>query len=134
MTIRPDLDREAQLGERDLALPEELDEIGERSALTCPSCNGVLWRLRDERPLRYRCHTGHAFSSMSLEEASEQNVDDAMWKAIRAVHERIIFARERQRWARHAGNEADAAIEQARIDENEELAQMLRAATRVQES
>ena len=89
MTNRPDLDREAQLGESLTVLPEQLDEIGERSALTCPSCNGVLWRMYDERPLRYRCHTGHAFSSLTLEEATEQSAEDAVWGAIRAVHERI---------------------------------------------
>ncbi len=133
MTNRPDLDREAQLGESLTVSPEQLDEIGERSALTCPSCNGVLWRMHDERPLRYRCHTGHAFSSLTLEEASEQSVDDAIWSAIRAVHERIIFARERQRWAERAGNDVEMALEQARIDENEKLAEILRSATRAQE-
>ena len=133
MTNRPDLDREAQLGESLTVLPEQLDEIGERSALTCPSCNGVLWRMYDERPLRYRCHTGHAFSSLTLEEATEQSAEDAVWGAIRAVHERIIFARERQRWAERAGNDVEKAVEQARIDENEKLAEILRSATRVQE-
>lgn len=133
MTNRPDLDREAQLGECQTVSPEQLDEIGERSALTCPSCKGVLWRMHDERPLRYRCHTGHAFSSLTLEEASEQSVEDAIWGAIRAVHERIIFARERQRWAERAGNEAGVTLEQVRIDENEKLAEILRAATRVPE-
>jgi two-component system chemotaxis response regulator CheB len=133
MINRPDLDREAQLAENAVVLPEQLDEIGERSALTCPSCNGVLWRLRDERPLRYRCHTGHAFSSLSLEEASEQTVDDTVWRAIRAVHERIIFARERQRWAQRTGNLAEMTLEQARIDENEKLVEILRTATRVQQ-
>ncbi len=132
MTDRPDLDREAQLGECLRVLPEQLDEIGERSALTCPSCNGVLWRMYDERPLRYRCHTGHAFSSLTLEEANEQSAENAIWSAIRAVHERLIFARERQRWAERAGNDVEMALEQARIDENEKLAEILRAATRVQ--
>jgi two-component system chemotaxis response regulator CheB len=133
MTNRPDLDREAQLAESLTVRPEELDEIGERSALTCPTCNGALWQMYDEQPLRYRCHTGHAFSSLSLEEASEQSVDDSIWKAIRAVHERIIFARERRRWAERIGNSFEVAVEQARIDENEKLAEILRTATRVLE-
>lgn len=48
--------------------------------------------------------------------------------AIRAVHERMIFARERQEWARRTGNAEDVAIEQARIDENQRLADVLRRA------
>ncbi|MDR5856578.1 chemotaxis protein CheB [Caballeronia sp. LZ062] len=129
MTNRPDLDREAQIAESGLVAPQVLDEIGQRSALTCPSCNGTLWRLNDDRPLRYRCHTGHAFSVLSLEDATAQKADDAIWSALRAVHERIIFARERQQWAQRAGNEADVAVEQARIDENEKLADLLRSAS-----
>lgn len=128
MTIRPDLDREAQIGESGLVAPEDLDAIGERSALTCPSCNGALWKLYDERPLRFRCHTGHAFSADSLEEANAQSVEDAIWSAIRAIHERIIFATERRRWAQRVGSEDQVAIEQARIDENRRLAELLRNA------
>jgi two-component system chemotaxis response regulator CheB len=123
-----DLDGEARIAEGGLVTPQLLDSIGERSALTCPSCNGVLWRMRDDRPLRYRCHTGHAFSSLSLEDAEAQKTEDAIWVAIRAVHERMIFARERQEWARRTGNAKAVAIEQARIDENQKLADVLRNA------
>lgn len=123
-----DLDHESRIAEDGLVDPGLLDEIGTRSALTCPSCNGVLWRMRDERPLRYRCHTGHAFSVLSLDDAEAQKAEDAIWAAIRAVHERMIFARERQEWARRTGNAEDVAIEQARIDENQRLADVLRNA------
>ena len=123
-----DLDHESRIAEDGLVDPGLLDEIGTRSALTCPSCNGVLWRMRDERPLRYRCHTGHAFSVLSLDDAEARKAEDAIWGAIRAVHERMIFARERQEWARRTGNAEDVAIEQARIDENQRLADVLRNA------
>jgi len=132
LTTRPDLDREAQIADAGGASPEELDEIGERSALTCPNCSGALWRIRDDRPLRYRCHTGHAFSVLSLEEAGAERSEDAIWGAIRAVHERIIFAHERQKWAQRVGSDEDVALEQARIDENRKLAELLRAAVGVQ--
>ncbi|WP_244816406.1 chemotaxis protein CheB [Caballeronia sp. Lep1P3] len=128
VTIRTDLDIEARIAEKGVAEPQELDQIGERSALTCPQCSGVLWRLHDEHPVRYRCHTGHAFSSLSLEEGSAKSTEDTIWAAIRAVHERIIFARERQRWAQRAGSSDEVAREQTRIDENEKLADILRAA------
>jgi two-component system chemotaxis response regulator CheB len=84
--------------------------------------------MRDERPLRFRCHTGHAFTSLSLEEGNEKRTEDAIWSAIRAVHERIILAQQRRRWAEHAGSTDDIAIEQTRIEENEKLVELLRAA------
>lgn len=128
MSNLTDLDREARIGDSGVAQPQQLDAIADRSALTCPTCHGALWRLRDNWPLRYRCHTGHAFSALSLDAANAQGATDAIWGALRAVHERIIFAQERQQWARRVGNDADVALEQSRIDENEKLAELLRAA------
>ncbi len=40
----------------------------------------------------------------------------------------MIFARERQEWARWTGNAEDVAIEHARIDENQRLVDVLRNA------
>jgi two-component system, chemotaxis family, protein-glutamate methylesterase/glutaminase len=121
-------EHEARIAAHGFATPDELDAVGERSALTCPDCGGALWRLRDERPLRYRCHTGHAFSNLSLEEGYAARTEEALWSAIRAVHERVIFATERQRWAERTGNAAQSKIERARIEESEHLIEMLRHA------
>ncbi|SAK52559.1 chemotaxis protein CheB [Caballeronia hypogeia] len=121
-------EQEARIAASGISSPEALDEVGERSGLTCPDCGGSLWRIKDDRPLRYRCHTGHAFTGLSLEEGIETRSEAALWSAVRAVHERVIFARERQRWAERAGNRAQIEIEQARIEEAERLAEVLRDA------
>jgi two-component system chemotaxis response regulator CheB len=49
---------------------ENLSAVGKPSSLTCPHCGGGLWEVNGPRPLRYRCHTGHAFSARSLENVS----------------------------------------------------------------
>ncbi len=36
----------------------DIESIGTRSVLTCPDCAGVVWRIGDDAPIRYRCHTG----------------------------------------------------------------------------
>lgn len=108
--------------------PEELDRIGERSPITCPECGGMLWRMHDDRVLRYRCHTGHAFNVLSLLNGREKAEEDAIWAAIRAVNERIVFARERQTWAERAGDWKQVEIEKARIDESARLIETLRRA------
>lgn len=126
---RETFEQEARLAANGLSNPEALDEVGERSALTCPDCGAALWRIRDDRPLRYRCHTGHAFTALSLDEGIATRSEAAVWSAIRAVHERVIFAKERQRWAQRAGNREQMDIEQARIDEAERVAELLREAT-----
>ncbi|MDR5777458.1 chemotaxis protein CheB, partial [Caballeronia sp. LZ002] len=58
-------DRMMRTGNIELA---DLDAIGVRSSLTCPDCGGVVWRIGSGMPLRYRCHTGHAFSAVALED------------------------------------------------------------------
>lgn len=47
--------------------------------LTCPDCGGVLFEFNDRHPLRYRCHTGHAFSLPSLPCTQEEVTDAALW-------------------------------------------------------
>ncbi|TIS49773.1 MAG: chemotaxis protein CheB, partial [Mesorhizobium sp.] len=39
------------------------DRLGELSVFTCPECHGPLWEIEDGDMLRYRCHTGHAFTA-----------------------------------------------------------------------
>lgn len=67
---------------------EELDKIGHPSKLTCPECNGVLWEVGAPEMLRFRCHTGHAFSATALDLAQNEQLEEAVWFAIRALHEK----------------------------------------------
>lgn len=65
-----------------------LDEIGSRSELSCPECGGVLWEIDGSRPKRFRCHTGHAYSITALDQSQASHADEALWSALRAMHER----------------------------------------------
>lgn len=66
---------------------DDLEQIGKLSRLTCPECAGVLWEIGQKGPVRYRCHTGHAFTAKVLESLHHDAVEDAIWGAIRALHE-----------------------------------------------
>ena len=72
---------------------ENLNAVGKPSGLTCPDCGGGLWELSDTRPLRYRCHTGHGFSSRSLENAQVDHTEQALWSSVRSLREREILLR-----------------------------------------
>lgn len=122
------IEEEARLAARGLVSPDELDGIARRSALTCPECGGTLWRIDNGQPHRYRCHTGHAFSDLSLEEGIAREVERALWSAARTVKERALFARERREWAVREGDAALVEIEDARIAETEALETILREA------
>lgn len=85
---------ESRMTETGQSSASVLERIGRQAGLTCPECGGAVWRVDSGLPVRYRCHTGHAFSSQSLHAAHAEAVDDALWSAARLLRERIILAGE----------------------------------------
>jgi two-component system chemotaxis response regulator CheB len=75
------------------ATVENLAAIAAPSTLTCPDCGGSLWEMAQARPLRYRCHTGHAFSALSLAQAQKDASEEALWSSVRALREREMLLR-----------------------------------------
>lgn len=72
-------------------LKKNLMDLGELSPYTCPECHGVLTSFREANRLRFRCHTGHAFSSDSLLASISENIEVNLWSAIRSVQESIML-------------------------------------------
>ncbi len=98
---------------------ETLRRLGKPSTFSCPDCHGALWQINGVRPVRYRCHTGHAFTERSLLETLSLLCDDAMWNSVRALQEQAFLMRS---MAEHAGAgqgdsfAADIAALEQRID------------------
>jgi two-component system, chemotaxis family, protein-glutamate methylesterase/glutaminase len=72
---------------------ENLLDIASPSTNTCPDCGGVLFELNDKRLVRYRCHTGHAFSLRSLAYTQEEGTQAALWSSLRALREKEAVLR-----------------------------------------
>jgi two-component system chemotaxis response regulator CheB len=119
------IDIENRLGSRESDM-EELEKIGKRSALTCPECNGALWEIQVRGPARYRCHTGHAFTASVLAALQRSAVEDALWGAIRALHEQErLFSKMREQ-ALKSGHHDSAAEYQAKAAQAKAHSQALR--------
>jgi two-component system, chemotaxis family, protein-glutamate methylesterase/glutaminase len=74
--------------------PEDhLDSRGERSALTCPECGGVLWEFREGDLVRFRCRVGHAYSVESMLAEQSKAVEAALWSSLRVLEERASLAK-----------------------------------------
>ncbi|MCR5887881.1 chemotaxis protein CheB [Hymenobacter sp. J193] len=86
--IPPDLLLEASIAERVVGTTEEVNQLGHLAPLTCPDCGGNLWELNEGSVLRYRCHTGHAFTGESLMESSRHSLEETLWVALRMMEER----------------------------------------------
>ncbi len=65
---------------------------GEPSVFGCPECGGVLWEVEDGEALRFRCRVGHAYSAEGVLEAEGTALEQALWSALRALHERSQLA------------------------------------------
>ena len=77
---------EAALMEPD-ALNRENQPGAAPSVYSCPECKGVLWEVKNEGIIRFRCRTGHAYSGDSLLAAQSDALEAALWTAFRALKE-----------------------------------------------
>ena len=93
---------ETRIALEDNALESGLMRVGQPSPWTCPECHGVLLQLKTGGILRFRCHTGHAFSAPSLLATLHESIDDALWNTLRALEESVML---RQHVAEHLRQE-----------------------------
>jgi two-component system chemotaxis response regulator CheB len=104
-----------------------LRRFAEPAALTCPDCQGVLSEVIDERPLRYRCQTGHAYTAEELV-AHHELLDEAVRIAMRVMEERVELVDRMSRDARASGRRAVAELYESRAEEYRRYAVVLREA------
>jgi two-component system, chemotaxis family, protein-glutamate methylesterase/glutaminase len=82
---------EISIAAADNALEAGVMKLGSPTPYTCPDCHGVLLALRDGEQVRFRCHTGHAFSADSLLAAMTATTEDQLWSAVRNLDENILL-------------------------------------------
>jgi two-component system chemotaxis response regulator CheB len=102
-------------------------KMGEVSSYTCPDCHGVLVQIREGAILRFRCHTGHAFSLLTLLAEVGESIDKGLWDTIRAVEERLLLLRQLQELSDKAGRTKEAREYDTLAHETELRIQPLRA-------
>jgi two-component system chemotaxis response regulator CheB len=103
----------------------DMSQLGKLSPFTCPACRGALWELENGDLLRYRCHTGHAYSSDSLVGDQTNAIEEALYSALRAVEEKATALRRLRE--RHEGRPGTLAAEfDAKARELDQTAETLR--------
>lgn len=101
-------------------------ELGKPSKYSCPECNGVLIQV-DEGPIvRFRCHTGHAYSIQSLLTEVNDTVDVSLWSTVRAIEERILILQQLADLADKDGDPEQAARLRAKAATAQQKCQPLR--------
>lgn len=69
----------------------DTQELGPASGYTCPDCNGSLVSLGGGS---FRCRVGHAWTRDALLAARDDEVENALWIALRSLQEKAKLARQ----------------------------------------
>ena len=62
--------------------------------MACPECHGVLWEVKDKdnELVHFRCRVGHAYSDETLLVHQSEQLEAALWTALRALEEHSALA------------------------------------------
>jgi two-component system chemotaxis response regulator CheB len=72
--------------------------------------------MNDTKPLRYRCHTGHGYSAVTLDKAQAGMAEHALWSSVRALQEREMLLRRLANVAQATGDAAQAEVGRRQAD------------------
>jgi two-component system, chemotaxis family, protein-glutamate methylesterase/glutaminase len=86
--VPKDLQVEAKIAERVLSDLDSVNALGRQVPINCPGCGGVLWMVGTGKSLRFRCHTGHAYSAAVLLAEQTEKIEETLWVALRMFEER----------------------------------------------
>ena len=86
---RMELENRIAMGRR-FSTSFDSEASGPLSGYTCPDCNGSLTMVSENH---YRCRVGHAWTADALLKARDDEVETALWIAIRSLQEKAKLSR-----------------------------------------
>jgi two-component system, chemotaxis family, protein-glutamate methylesterase/glutaminase len=111
MPIDVEIETQVALSEKHRAAG--IERLGPNTQWTCPECHGSLRRVGNGVPLRFRCHTGHAFTAASLEVELKEKIEANIWTAVRILEEHAMLLEEMVAVEKLDKRQADRLIERA---------------------
>ena len=115
------IENSATVVQRDLRAQAEGQRSGQTATYSCPECGGTLWQIDEPGGVQqFRCHVGHAYAPEALLSGLSNNLENALWTAVRAMVERATLNRQMAKRHREKGREkwAKAMDDQAARDDH----------------
>ncbi len=100
--------REINIAAQKNAFDMGITKFGDPSLLTCPECSGALLEVKEGRLTRYRCHTGHGFTSSALLAGVTKSVEENLYQVVRGLEEACMILTNTARQYQEANNAAAA--------------------------
>ncbi len=85
------LEMEVAIATKDGAFERGILDMGILTPFTCPECHGALVQLIEGKIIRFRCHTGHAYTISSLLAEVSEDVESTLWQAMRGLEEATML-------------------------------------------
>jgi two-component system chemotaxis response regulator CheB len=104
------LKMEVVIATRDNAFEIGIMSYGELTPFTCPECHGALARLVEGRLIRFRCHTGHAYTASALLADLSQSVEEMLWQGMRGMEEMNLLLTNIEKHLKGLGHRKQAVI------------------------
>ena len=113
--VPADVLTEAKIAERVLSDLASVNKLGDQVPFNCPGCGGVLWKIEEDDNLRFRCHTGHAYTAAYLLAEQTNKMEETMWTALRMFEEHKNLLTEMARVKKGVGSQT--ALERAKLSQ-----------------
>ncbi len=114
---------EARAGDPDPDPPE-----GEQVIVVCPECGGVLTERAEAGVLQWRCRAGHRYSPETLIDLQADDVERALWAAVRVLADRAVLVQRMAQQAQERGQARSAGRFRRRSETAREQAEIVREA------
>jgi two-component system chemotaxis response regulator CheB len=115
-----------QLISRDLAAQGSGERADQLSIYSCPECRGVLWQVDEGKLMQFRCHVGHTYSPDLLMVEKSEDLEAALWSAVRALVEKATLARQLANKVRESGDERRAGAIEEQAEQAEQQMHLIR--------
>jgi two-component system, chemotaxis family, protein-glutamate methylesterase/glutaminase len=125
-TMPDDIRIEALIAAQELTVMPDQHRLGPLSPLACPDCHGSMVEIRDGDLLRFRCHSGHAFTLETLRLAQCEAWERTLYAAMRAQQEQAMLVRRLAAEADAKGHTRSAEAFARRERDYEEGAELIR--------
>lgn len=138
---RPDLTKEEMnllkmevvIATHDNAFELGILEMGELTTFACPECKGALVSIGEGEMIRFRCHTGHAFTSSTLLAGITTQVEEKLWEAMQSLEATSMLLRQITGHYQSMGNKTAAKKFKQRADDIAKRARVIHDSVFTQE-
>lgn len=124
--VSEDIIEEMKITENTIGDTSNRSNLGNLVPYSCPECGGSLREMEGDKILRYRCHTGHAYTARALISDKSDTIENALWHALSILGERTNMLSNMARHERVRSRNKSAAIYENRAEESRAHTQSIR--------